>query len=90
MKNTVIATPPGHTIKERLDTIGMTLSEFAERMGMKDTEVTDLLHGRTKITPDLAAKLESAIDIPSRFWLKLEAIYQNKLKILRGEQCNAQ
>lgn len=74
-----IATPPGVTIKEQLDDRGMSQKEFASRMGLSEKHISRLINGEVHLTPDVAERLEMVLDIPARFWNKLEAIYQEKL-----------
>lgn len=83
-KNT-IATPPGETIREQLEDRGMTQKEFAVRMDMSEKHVSHLINGEVRMTPDVAMRLESVLGIPARFWLKLEAIYQEKLARVKME-----
>lgn len=75
----IIATPPGTTIKEQLEDRGMTQKDFAARMGMSEKHISQLINGDVRLTPETAEKLEMVFGIPARFWNNLEAIYQEKL-----------
>lgn len=74
----IIATPPGATIKEQLEDRNMTQKEFAQRMGMSEKHISHLVNGDVKLTPDVAIRLESVLGLPADFWNKLEARYQEK------------
>lgn len=75
----IIATPPGATIKEQLIDRGMSQKEFAERMDMSEKHISKLINGEVQLTPDVAVRLEMVLGIPAHFWSKLESIYRDKL-----------
>lgn len=75
----IIATPPGATIKEQLVDRGMNQKEFAERMDMSEKHISRLINGEVQLTPDMAVRLEMVLGVPAQFWSKLESIYREKL-----------
>ena len=75
----VIATPPGATIKEQLMDRGMSQKEFAIRMELSEKHISKLVNGEVQLTPDVAVRLEMVLGIPAQFWSNLEAIYREKL-----------
>ena len=79
-KTNIIAIPPGATIKEQLELVGMSKKEFATRMNMPEEEINKLINGNIHITPVLAKKLEEVLGIPVKFWNNLETIYQSKMR----------
>ena len=60
----IIATPPGTTIKEQLEDRGMTQKDFAARMGMSEKHISQLINGDVRLTPETAEKLEMVFGIP--------------------------
>ena len=52
----IIATPPGATIKEQLVDRGMNQKEFSERMGMSEKHISRLINGDVQLTPDMAVR----------------------------------
>ena len=52
---TIIATPPGATIKEQLDDREMTQKEFALRMDMSEKHISQLI--KVRLTPAVALPL---------------------------------
>ena len=82
---TIIATPPGATIKEQLENRGMTQKEFAVRMDMSEKHISQLINGDVQLTPNVALRLEAVLGIPASFWENLENIYQEKLARAREE-----
>lgn len=75
----VIAIPPGETIKEQLEDKGMDIVQFSEKMGVSIPYVENLLAGKAEITPYIATKLEEVLGVPDSFWNRLEAIYRSDL-----------
>ena len=76
---TIIATPPGVTIKEQLDDRGMTQKEFAFRMDMSEKHISQLINGEVRLTPAVALRLESVLGVPASFWNNLETRYREKI-----------
>ena len=74
-----IATPPGATIEEQMLDQGLGYEEFAQRMNMSETCVRSLIDGEIFLTSDIAARLETVLGTPARFWSSLETIYREKL-----------
>lgn len=84
----LIATPPGATIRELLESRGISQEEFALRMGMTEKHISNLINGREHLTPDVAEKLEMVLGIPSGFWNKLEAIFREKSAKIRSDSAS--
>lgn len=72
----VIAIPPGETIKENMEFLGMTQEEMAIRLGMTPKHLCNILNGNAPITYETALKLESVIGPSAAFWMNLEVSYQ--------------
>ena len=53
----LIATPPGATIKEQLHDRGISQKEFALRMDMSEKHISKLINGEVQLTPDVAIRL---------------------------------
>lgn len=81
----IIATPPGATISEQLELHGMNKKEFSARMDMSERQISMLLNGDTRLTADIALRLEGVLGVPARFWSNLEGIYREKLAKVRTE-----
>lgn len=73
------AIPPGDTLRDRLDALGMTQAELATRTGLSPKHVNQVLNGVAHLSPEVAQKLELATGIPSRLWNRLEADYRSTL-----------
>jgi addiction module HigA family antidote len=81
-----LLSPPGDTIQEHLDYIGMSQAELAERMGRPKEKINDVIKGREPITPATAFQLEKVIGIPASFWLNREKTYRTELYELQQQE----
>lgn len=71
--------PPGATLKEVLESMGISQSDLAARMGMTDKTISQIINGIAPITVDTAYKLELVLGIPASFWNRLELAYRERL-----------
>ena len=60
--------PPGETLLEAIETLGMTQAELAQRTGRPRKTINEIIKGRASITPETAIQLERALGVPSSFW----------------------
>lgn len=71
------AVPPGETLRDRLDELGMHQSELATRTGLTPKHVNQVLRGLVPLSADVAQRLEYATGVPARLWNRLEADYRS-------------
>lgn len=71
--------PPGETIQEALDAVGMSRGLLAQRMGLPPEMVDLLIEGKVALTEEIAEGLRSATGIPMWFWFNRERIYRDSL-----------
>jgi HTH-type transcriptional regulator/antitoxin HigA len=77
-----IAIPPGETIRENMEFLGINQKELATRLDISEKHLCNVLSGISPITYDTALKLESVVGSSAEFWMKLETLYQlNKARI---------
>ncbi len=81
-----LLSPPGSTIQEHIDFIGMSQAELAERMGRPKEKINDLIKGREPITVATAFQLENVLGIPASFWLNSEKSYRKELYELQRQE----
>ncbi len=79
------AIPPGETLRETLEAIGMTQTELAKRSGHPKKTINEIIAGKTTITADTALQLERVLGVPASFWNNLEKNYQ-ETKARRKEE----
>jgi len=70
---------PGETIQEIIDSLGMSQTELAERMGRPIKTVNEIIKGKASITPNTALQLERVLGVPASFWNNLEKDYQQSI-----------
>lgn len=71
--------PPGETLLETLETVGMTQAELAERTGRPKKTINEIVNGKVPITSDTALQFERVLGEPARFWSERERLYQEYL-----------
>ena len=67
---------PGEYLEEVLETRGIKQRELADRMGVSENFLSNLLHGTKSVGPDTALKLERALGISSTIWNNLNASFR--------------
>ena len=68
---------PGTTLKRRfLDPIGLTPYALAHALGVQQTRLSQLIHGRRGITPDTAVRLGAFFGVPPRWFLDIQADWE--------------
>lgn len=72
-------TPPGEMLEEKLQEIGMSQTELAERIGRTKKTVNEIIKGKAPLLPETAVQLERVLGVPARFWANAEANYRQAL-----------
>jgi addiction module HigA family antidote len=72
-------TPPGETLQEILDTIGMSKAELAGRIGKTPKTIGEIIKHGAPITPATAMELEKALGTPASFWNNRERRYRESV-----------
>lgn len=78
--------PPGYTLADTLEETGMSQKELADRTGRPEKTISEIINGKTAITPETALQFEKALGIPANFWNKLEQNYKNKLALKKENE----
>jgi HTH-type transcriptional regulator / antitoxin HigA len=73
------AVPPGFTLEETMESLGMTQRELAKRTGLTVQSLNRIFKGEQPITTDTATILERVTNVPAGFWNNLEARYREQL-----------
>jgi HTH-type transcriptional regulator/antitoxin HigA len=72
-------TPPGEILEEKLEELGMSQAELAERVGRTKKTVNEIIKAKAPLLPETAIQLERVLGIPARFWTNAEANYRQFL-----------
>lgn len=78
----VISTPGEILLEEFLEPMGISQYKLAKAIGKPQSAISDIVHGRRAITPEMALLLGRALGTTPCFWIDLEMTYQ--LKILES------
>ena len=72
---------PGEGLKEdMLVPLGLTVTETAKALGVSRKTLSEIINGKSPITPDIAVRLERAFtNPPADMWLRLQAAYDLRL-----------
>lgn len=77
-----VAIPPGETIRENMDYLGLSQEELAARLGITQKHLSNIFNGNSPITYETALSLEKVIGPRADFWMNLEINYQlNKTRL---------
>jgi len=71
--------PPGETLLEAIQELGMSQAELARRMGRPKKTISEIIHGRAGITPETALELDRVLRIPASFWNNRDRHYREHL-----------
>ncbi len=73
------AVPPGVTLEETMEAMGMTQRELADRTGLTVQTLNRIFKGEQPITYETANKLELVTGTPAALWNNLEVQYREQL-----------
>ena len=65
------AVHPGEILREELRERGISIDDFARRLGMSSRNLHNFLRGDLPLSKDLAQKLEQNLAIPAPVWQRL-------------------
>ena len=71
--------PPGETLSETLDSLGMSQADLAERTGRAKKTINEIVRGKAPITPRIALELENVLGVPAAFWNSRESRHREYL-----------
>ncbi len=66
---------PGKTLSEEIAYRGITTTQLADKMGVEEGVVHELINGTCDFSTEYALLLESALGVDASFWLNLQADY---------------
>lgn len=72
---------PGETLKEVMEDRNITVEELAKSTGFTQTYINAVLNSEENISNDFARELENTLNIDADFWMKLNELYNDELKI---------
>ena len=66
-------THPGAILREDvLPALGMTQTELAQRLGVSRLSISDLIHEKRAMTPEMAARIGKLLETSPESWLRMQ------------------
>ncbi len=78
--------PPGATLSETLEAMGMTQAELARRANRPKKTISEIVQGKAEMTADTAIQFERVLGVPATFWQSLERNYRESLARARDRR----
>lgn len=72
--------PPGISIEESMEELGIDLPIFCIHMDLTPKDARSLLIGEMPLTEEMANNLEKLLNTPAHVWLKREAYYRTHIQ----------
>lgn len=72
MKNPV---HPGILIKDNIETLGISVTEFAFKLGVSRQIVSRIINQKAGISTEMALKLAKAFNTAPEFWINMQVQY---------------
>ena len=69
------AVHPGEVLKDELEELGITATEFARQIAVPPNRVSQLVAGKRSITGDTALRFGHWFGVEPQFWLNLQTQY---------------
>ena len=67
---------PGEVIRELcIEPLGLSVTEAARHLGVSRKALSELLNGRSGISPEMAIRLSKAFDVSAESWLNQQTQY---------------
>lgn len=71
--------PPGETLLETLEALGMPQADLADRTGRSRKMINEIIKGKAPITHKMSIELERVLGVPAGFWNNRERHYREFL-----------
>jgi addiction module HigA family antidote len=67
---------PGLSVRhDCLEPLGLSVTEAARKLGVSRKQLSDVVNGRSGISPEMAIRLDKAFGGSAETWLRLQAGY---------------
>ncbi|HLJ62844.1 MAG TPA: HigA family addiction module antitoxin [Stellaceae bacterium] len=73
------AVHPGEVLKDELDTLGITPTEFARQIAVPSIRINQIIAGECALTGDSALRFGHWFGIEPQFWLNLQSAYDIRI-----------
>ena len=82
---------PGDFIKtEILDALHLSVARAADILGVRRATLSDLIHGKASLSPEMALRIEKAFDVSMDMLLRMQAWYDSYTMRQRADDIQVQ
>ena len=82
---------PGDFIKtEILDELHLSVARAAEILGVRRATLSDLIHSKASLSPEMALRIEKAFDVSMDMLLRMQAWYDSYTMRQRADEIHVQ
>ena len=82
---------PGDFIKtEILDELHLSVARAADILGVRRATLSDLIHGKASLSPEMALRIEKAFDVSMDMLLRMQAWYDSYTMRQRADEIHVQ
>ncbi|MBQ9048166.1 MAG: HigA family addiction module antidote protein [Solobacterium sp.] len=74
---------PGYYIREIIENSGLTQEDFAKRLDITPKNLSLLIRGEQRLSPEMAVKLSRVIGTSAEMWLNLQKQFDSSTLISR-------
>lgn len=76
MATRMMPSHPGEFVRRQvLEPLDLTIGKAAEILGVRRATLSDLVNGKTNLSPEMALRLEKAFNVKMDFLLRIQALY---------------
>ena len=80
---------PGDFIRtEILDALHLSVARAAEILGVRRATLSDLIHSKASLSPEMALRIEKAFDVPMDTLLRMQVWYDSYTMRQRADEIN--
>ncbi len=80
------AVHPGEVLKDELDELGVTPTEFARQIDVPPNRISQIIAGKRAVTGDTALRFGHWFGTDPQFWLNLQSAYEIRIAEQRAGQ----
>jgi addiction module HigA family antidote len=73
------AVHPGEILKDELDELGVTRTEFARQIDVPPNRISQIIAGKRSVTGDTALRLGHWFGTDPQFWLNLQSAWEIRI-----------
>ena len=73
------AVHPGEVLKDELDELGVTPTEFARQIDVPPNRIGQIIAGKRAVTGDTALRLGHWFGVEPQFWLNLQCAHEIRI-----------